>query len=108
MTRLIDLTVGELRAIIGLEVEKMMRGMAGNASDTASATEEPAYGMEGIARSLGCSISTATRMKSEGLLEGGYVQFGRKITVQSPEKLRRIASRNIKMQRRNRTTKHNQ
>lgn len=39
------------------------------------------YGIKGIAKLFGCSISSANRIKKEGIIEEAIIQNGRKIIV---------------------------
>lgn len=39
------------------------------------------YGIEGIARVFGCSVSTANRIKKSGIIDKAIIQIGRKIVV---------------------------
>jgi len=48
---------------------------------TTGKTEEYEYGIAGIARIFGCSIATAQRMKSSGLLNKAIQQVGRTIAI---------------------------
>ena len=53
---------------------------------TESATPQVAdkgnyYGIEGIARVLGCSVPTANRIKKSGIIDKAITQIGRKIVV---------------------------
>lgn len=43
--------------------------------------EKYVYGLKGIAKLLGCSISSATRLKRSGKINNAIVQDGRKIIV---------------------------
>lgn len=100
-TRLIDLTVGELQAIISHEVERRMAGLRIPAQEQKEQpAEKPLYGLAGIAEALHCSTRRAQRMKSEGLLEGGYQQIGSKIIVRSPQMLRDIAEHSVNKKKR--------
>lgn len=92
-TRIIDLTVGELELIISREIERRMPKPAPVREERPA--ETALYGIEGMAEALHCSTRQAQRWKSQGLLEGGYQQIGRGITVRSPQALRDIAERNM-------------
>ncbi|OCA69186.1 hypothetical protein BBI01_18245 [Chryseobacterium artocarpi] len=43
--------------------------------------EKYVYGLKGIANLLGCSVSSATRLKRSGKINNAIVQDGRKIIV---------------------------
>lgn len=71
-TRIIDLTVGELKEILktGQSVVKVEK-----------AEKHFVYGRAGIAELFGCSISTAQRIKDSGKINKAITQVGRKIVV---------------------------
>lgn len=71
-TRIIDLTVGELKEILktGQSVVKVEK-----------AEKRFVYGRAGIAELFGCSISTAQRIKDSGKINKAITQVGRKIVV---------------------------
>jgi len=100
-TRIIDLTVGELQRLIAQEIGK---ATAQTAKAPTTATEQPLYGIEGMAQALHCSKRQAQQMKSAGLLEGGYQQIGRSIIVRSAQTLRDIAERSLQKKRRRTST----
>lgn len=45
------------------------------------------YGLAGLAELLNCSVVTARRIKSSGLIDGAVYQFGRKIIVDADKAL---------------------
>lgn len=67
-TRLIDLTVGELRALF----KDML---------PAPPPKEVEYvkGLDGLCDLLGCRKSKANKLKASGRLDGSYIQDGRTI-----------------------------
>lgn len=75
-TRLIDLTVGDLLAVMG-EMERRMLARIERASTIPPRVE----GIEGIARLYGCSRATAQRIKASGKIDAAITQVGRKIVV---------------------------
>ncbi len=99
-TRIIDLTVGDLQRLIATEMSRFTP----TAPAPAPATEQPLYGIEGIAQALHCSRRQAQQMKSAGILEGGYQQIGRNIMVKSPQALRDIAERSLQKRKRRKAT----
>jgi len=106
-TRIIDLTVGEFKAIIGREVERRIAALAIEQNSNVSQPEQPEfdgpfYGLNGIARALHCSRAQASKLKREGLLEGGYSQIGHNIEVRSARALRDILEQRSMRRRMNR------
>lgn len=57
--------------------------------------QEELTGIEGLAKALRCSKATAQRLKSDGVLEGGYQQIGSKIYISDAKLLRDVAERNM-------------
>ena len=45
------------------------------------------YGIEGLARLLGCSKATANRIKKSGKIDGAITQIGRKIIIDADKSL---------------------
>ena len=45
------------------------------------------YGLKGLAKILGCSISKASKIKSSGILDEAIIQNGRKIIIDSEKAL---------------------
>lgn len=106
-TRIIDLTVAELMAIIRKEMEPLTKATITVHSETPEKpAEQPLYGIEGIAQALHCSRTKAIRLKKEGMLEGGYQQIGKSIIVRSAQTLRDIAELSLKKGRKKRTATH--
>lgn len=102
-TRLIDLTVGELQTLIAREVKCILQEQTAPEPRPATQQDTTLYGIKGIAEALHCSLRQAQRMKSEGLLEGGYQQIGKGIIIKSAQALRDIAERSLTKHKR--TTK---
>ena len=71
-TRIIDLTVGELRKLIADTVKETTVIQRTEAA-------KPVKGLDGIASALGVSRSTANRYKQSGRLDGAVWQVGRTI-----------------------------
>jgi len=72
-TRIIDLTVGELKDLIAsvipvLETKK---------------EKKLVYGLDGLAKLFGCSKSAAYELKRSGKIDKAITQQGRKIVVDS-------------------------
>ena len=62
--RLIDLTVGQLRALL---------------SEASPRDGEMVYGLKGLAELLGVSLSTAQSLRNSGRIKSATVQSGRKL-----------------------------
>lgn len=79
-TRIIDVTLGDL-----------VDFLEGKGFIMRERPAEPnlAYGIEGLAKALGCSKPTAQRKKSEGRFKGAIRQSGRMIVV-DVDRLNRI------------------
>lgn len=50
-------------------------------SGTSSVKRNYVYGLSGLSKLFGCSVSTAQRIKSSGILDSAIVQHGRLIVV---------------------------
>lgn len=79
---LFNLTVGAFFSIL----EERSKENAAVASDTHSVTgivrgdptaEQYVYGIKGLANLLGCSVPTASRIKSSGVLDSAITQYNR-------------------------------
>lgn len=91
-TRVIDLTAGELLELIARENFRIYTEV--------DVTKEPerkyVYGRAGIAELFKCSLTTASRIKTSGLIDGAYKQIGRKIIVDAEKALELAAKRDKK------------
>lgn len=72
-TRIIDLTVHELRELIRSEIPQQ--------SEQPKSEKKLLYGLDGIAEIFNCSRTTAQRIKNSGVLDKAITQVGRKITI---------------------------
>ena len=68
--RLIDLTVGQLRALLS-EASPRVEERADDG--------EMVYGLKGLAELLGVSLSTAQSLRNSGRIKSATVQSGRKL-----------------------------
>ncbi len=68
-----DLTVGELREILGIQHTVV--------ADNTPKERRKVYGLAGIAQLFNCSIPTANRIKQSGKIDQAITQFGRTIVV---------------------------
>ena len=82
-TRIIDLTVGELVDIIRDSIPQPVVAPV-------EANRMYDYGIAGIARTFGCSLSTAKRIKASGKFKDAIRQTGRTIII-DVEKARAMA-----------------
>lgn len=103
-TRIIDLTVAELISIINATIEQHGTAPMPRVEAQQKPAEQPFYGIDGIAEVLHCSRATAQRLKSSGMLEGGYQQIGKSIIVRSAQALRDIAEYSMNGGRKRKTT----
>lgn len=72
-TRIIDLTVGQLKDILGQQQTVVV--------DNSPQEKKLAYGIAGIAQIFNCSMTTANRIKASGRIDRAISQYGRMITV---------------------------
>lgn len=93
-TRLIDLTVGELKALLG----SVLDGVAPDGLQPKE--EEYVYGLDGICKLFGCSKTVAMRLKN-GVIKKAVYQDGRRIMT-DPVLARRLYKENFKIDRRGR------
>lgn len=75
-TRIIDLTVGELLELIKREDQPSV-------TKDYSAKEKYVYGLNGLAKLLGCSKVHAGRIKRSGKLDEAIRQDGRLIVIEA-------------------------
>lgn len=85
-TRLIDLT---LRDVLDA-VEERIRSVQADSKQPAQAANSRryVYGLKGLAELLGCSKTTASRLKQSGKLDKAITQIGALIIVDADEVLR--------------------
>lgn len=93
-TRLIDISIDDLRRIIIDIVGEAKTDIYYEIESRLNREEKPKSelkGIVGISIALNCSLSKAAKLKAAGMLEGGYIQIGKTIIVPDPDKLRAIA-----------------
>lgn len=73
-TRLIDLTVGELKELMGALIVKQ------EDNEVKSSSNNLVYGIKGISELFKCSANTAMRLKND-VISKAVSQVGRKIVV---------------------------
>ncbi|WP_312356625.1 DUF3853 family protein [Empedobacter sp.] len=77
-----QLTVGELKELLSSISKPIITEE--NISDE---TIEYVYGLNGLAKILGCSKTHASRLKSTGLFDSAIIQNGRKIIIDKKKAL---------------------
>lgn len=77
-TRLIDLTIGELRSVIMDMLPKKREDV------------EYVKGLSGLCELLGCRRSKANKLKTSGRLDGTYIQEGRIILFDKEKVINRL------------------
>ena len=82
-TRLIDMTLDELLAVLDARDAEKRRAEAEQAS-----VPSLVYGLAGIRQLYGCSKSTAHRILHSGCIDEAVTQIGRKIVINSAKALR--------------------
>lgn len=75
-TRLIDLTVGELKALLGSVIGGVIGGV--DSEGVRPKEEEYVYGLDGICKLFGCSKTVAMRLKND-VIKKAVFQDGRRI-----------------------------
>lgn len=83
-SRVIDLTLGELLDAIEEKVKAILPG---------SLQKQPqdknfVYGLKGLAKLLGCSKTTAARVKASGKYDAAITQIGALLIIDADEVLR--------------------
>lgn len=71
-TRIIDLTLGELLDA----VEDRVRAVLANKPTKQEGERRYVYGLKGLAKLLGCSKTTASRIKTSGKIDKAITQIG--------------------------------
>ena len=96
-TRIIDMTEQDLMKIIQEVVSSNNLIIYQHIDSKLNNEKKPEEltGIEGLAKALRCSKATAQRLKSDGILEGGYQQIGSKIYISDAKLLRDVAERNL-------------
>lgn len=71
-TRIIDLTIGQLLDV----VEDRVRAVLANKPTKQGGERRYVYGLKGLAKLLGCSKTTASRIKTSGKIDKAITQIG--------------------------------
>ena len=89
-TRIIDLTVGQLEALI----RSWVRSEEASAkADDDRQDKRHVYGLKGLAKLLGCSKTTAARLKATGNYDEAITQVGALLIIDA-DKVLEIARNN--------------
>ena len=80
ITRIIDLTVGQLMDITA-------KAQAPAVEKAPEQTKRLVYGISGIAQLFNCSMTTANRIKASGRIDDAITQHGRIIVVDADKAL---------------------
>ena len=75
-----QLTVGELKELLNSTTKQPV-------PEKIIDTKEYVYGLNGLAKILGCSKTHASRLKSTGLFDSAIIQNGRKIIIDKKKAL---------------------
>lgn len=86
-----QLTVGELKELLSSAVNPVLAE-----KEYAVDTKAYVYGLNGLAKILGCSKTHASRLKSTGLFEEAIIQNGRKIIIDKDKALELFNKKNEK------------
>lgn len=91
--RVIDLTAGELLELLEHSIKPTPQVLI----DTTEAPKgKYVYGLAGIAKLLGCSITTANRIKQSGKISGAITQIGNLIITDAEKALELADKKYIK------------
>ena len=82
-TRVIDLTLGELLSAI----EEKVREVQNSQQQPADRDKHFVYGLKGLAKLLGCSKTTAARLKATGDYDEAITQIGALLIIDADKVL---------------------
>ena len=88
-TRIIDLTLGEILEAVEHRVEQLQ---ADTKKEPAKNDKNFVYGLKGLAKLLGCSKTTAARLKATGNYDEAITQIGALLVIDG-DKVLEIAKR---------------
>jgi len=88
-TRVIDLTLGDLLDIVETRVRQVLNGTTPKEMEG----RRYVYGLKGLMNLLGCSKTTASRLKQSGKLDAAITQCGSLIIIDA-EKALQLAGNN--------------
>lgn len=88
-TRIIDLTLGELLEAVENRVKQLQ---ADTSTEPTKGDKNFVYGLKGLAKLLGCSKTTAARLKATGNYDEAITQIGALLIIDA-DKVLEIAKR---------------
>ena len=89
--RIIDLTLGEFLDAIGERLEVSMQ-----IPEKPQSAKRYVYGLKGLAKLLGCSKTTAARLKASGRIDDAITQVGALLIIDADLALK-LAAKNKKI-----------
>ena len=92
-TRIIDLTLGELLEAVEDRVKEVIAGKPDKETNT---EKRYVYGLKGLARLLGCSKTTASRIKTSGKIDKAITQIGALLIIDAELALKLAGERQPK------------
>ena len=92
-TRIIDLTLGELLEAVE---DRVKEAIAGKPDKEANTEKRSVYGLKGLARLLGCSKTTASRIKTSGKIDKAITQIGALLIIDAELALKLAGERQPK------------
>lgn len=87
-TRIIDLTLGEFLNAIEERIKSVQKP-----EEETRTTKHYVYGLKGLARLLGCSKTTAARLKASGRIDEAVTQVGALLIIDADLALRLAAKK---------------
>lgn len=92
-TPLWQLTVGQFRALVAAELGGAVKTAAEEAKGRGNAGKWLVYGMEGLARLMGCGKTQAAEVKRSGILDEAITQNRKTIIIDAELALRLLRER---------------
>ena len=93
-TRVIDLTLGDFLDIVETRVRQVLNGTTPNEAEK----RRYVYGLKGLMTLLGCSKTTASRLKQSGKLDAAITQCGSLIIIDAEKTLQLAGNNKYKQQ----------
>ncbi len=91
-TRVIDLTVGDFLDVVETRVRQVLNGTTKDENEK----RRYVYGLKGLMNLLGCSKTTASRLKQSGKLDEAITQCGSLIIIDADKALQLAGKENNK------------
>lgn len=89
MNKLLNMPIWQMTGAEFLELQAMAPAQKAIEAKSDSQSPKLAHGLKGLQELLGCSHTTASQLKSSGVLDGCYTQYGRKIVFNADAVLSR-------------------